>query len=292
MVRDKFLAALACSACADALGDKFEFQHDIKPESVLAHINGTDKLEVTDDSQMTYFGMRALHTKLMHPKLAFKDLITDEYINWYRTQEGPPPTAGINRLIPPELFKRKSPGNACMRSMRSIFARRGQRAANDSRGCGSVMRILPFAANIVGYPTGLEYSLISASVTHDHPENALAVHRYNSFAERCMRLGVGAVRYAPDNVKQAKRITDLGMGFYAMEAVDMAIWAVINSSSLEELLLNSICHDGDSDSVGAIAGGLWGLMTEEMPPSVMLKRVKEWPILRDMGKELLDISDN
>jgi ADP-ribosylglycohydrolase len=84
----------------------------------------------------------------------------------------------------------------------------------------------------------------------------------------------------------------LGAGFYATEAVDMAMWAVNNSDDFEELLLNSICHNGDSDSVGAIAGGFWGLMTKEMPSKRLLDRVVEWPSIEKEALALLKVSGN
>lgn len=151
------------------------------------------------------------------------------------------------------------------------------------------MRILPFVAGVIDEEEGLKFALISAGITHDHPENAEAVREYAAFANGCIEYG-RHVRGVSERVSGATRITDLGSGFYAKEAVDMAIWCVVNSDSYEELLLNSICHDGDSDSVGAIAGGLWGLMTKEMPSATLLKRVAEWPHIRDMGLELLEIA--
>lgn len=291
-IKEQFLAALACSAVADAIGDEFEFQHNIKQSAVLSSIQSDDRVNVTDDSQMTYFGMRALRTKLLNPSYDFECIIKEEYLNWYATQVGCSQRSITGDPVPQEFFKRRAPGTACMTSLRQL-ATTNKRPTNTSRGCGSVMRILPFASGIVPYETGLDYALISAGITHDHYENTLAVKQYVDFAYASVHCNqLSQLRVTHKRVRNAERISQLGAGFYATEAVNMAMWAVNNSFDFEDLLLNSICHNGDSDSVGAIAGGLWGLTHKEMPPKRLLSRVAEWPAIETEARALLKASGN
>ena len=62
----------------------------------------------------------------------------------------------------------------------------------------------------------------------------------------------------------------------------MAIWAYQNARDFDDLLVLSICHRGDSDSVAAIAGSLWGLSNKEFSyyENVFEKRPIEYIIDR------------
>ena len=51
----------------------------------------------------------------------------------------------------------------------------------------------------------------------------------------------------------------------------MAIWCYHNSTTFDELLRQSIAIDGDSDSVAAVAGSIWGLSGQEVPEQYIAK---------------------
>jgi ADP-ribosylglycohydrolase len=65
-----------------------------------------------------------------------------------------------------------------------------------------------------------------------------------------------------------------------------ALWAVANSRNFDELLVKSIHHSGDSDSVAAIAGSIWGLCSREIkyvdrlqelaPINYITDRIDQW----------------
>lgn len=270
------LPALACLAVGDALGHKFEFFRNLAASDVQEHIDSDRAVNITDDSQMTYFGMRAMRLG-MPCSVAPRKIILDQYRQWYRTQTTSYLDCRRDYLddVPAEMYRVMAPGKACMQSMYELSAA-DTRSINSSRGCGSVMRLLPFVVAGLDQREALSLALLSARITHDHPENVHAVSLYVTVAYECAS---GALVSVPEAVVQARCISDLGAGFYALECVHMAIWAVSNSATLNDVLLQSIAHDGDSDSVAAVAGSLWGLLHKEMPPVRLLNRIGEWQCL-------------
>jgi ADP-ribosylglycohydrolase len=270
-MKNALLAALACQAVGDALGNKFEFQRSIKTAEVLKHIRAQSRVGITDDTQMAYFGLRAMERHLVHGEDTKKALLI-EYQNWYDTQ-----TVGCSEV--PDCFNAsRAPGTATMSSLREL-KERGTRAQNTARGCGSVMKLLPFVCLPYQYGQRFRIAMESSSVTHDHAENLDAVSQYMAFADLLMNEGPSAALAIPHSIRSAASIRALGAGFYAKECVEMALWAVAQAGSFEELLMLAICHDGDSDSVAAVAGSLWGLMARELPEPRLLHRVIEWPHL-------------
>ena len=281
---DLLKVGMAWQSIADALGDPFEFEHDIKIADVLKAIHSEAPLSVTDDSQMAYFSMRALEEQLSKSPKTFPQIVRAAYLEWYSTQIG---QAKNHPHIPVELFKRRAPGNTCMTAL-GYIRETGDSLPNRGRGCGSVMRILPFNTGILPPRLALKCSLDSAVVTHHHPDNVNAVKAYCAYAQACIENR--GTTNVPERVKRATSIGQLGAGFYADEAVNMAIWANYYAHSYEEMLTFSIGHDGDSDSVGAIAAGLWGLRTKTMPPQSLLSRVIEWPVLEKQVDSLLAVA--
>jgi ADP-ribosylglycohydrolase len=230
--------AVRCMAVCDAVGADFEFTEDPDAVAVIKKAR-QNLLSITDDTQMTLFGLDSILEGYC---------LERAYSDWYITQvnsfdEFHYPKSRLLRYK--DLWNRRAPGFTCMDSMESIIAS-GSRDKNNSKGCGSVMRILPCMA-IPNITERIEWVKQSIALTHDHPENEIA-------AGILVRVYSGG-----EFDRSADKITDYGTGWTAVEAVDMALWAVQNSNTFDELLVNSICHEGDSDSVAAIAGSIWGL---------------------------------
>ena len=64
-----------------------------------------------------------------------------------------------------------------------------------------------------------------------------------------------------------------------VDALEAAVWSLVNTSSFKEALLKAVNLGDDSDTVGAIAGGLAGLFYGyRMIPPDWLKAIKrrEW----------------
>ena len=256
--KDKIINALYALSVGDAVGNHFEFKSDINPYAVIDYANKADKLVISDDSQMTYFGVSAMYNSESNSLNHLKDSFTKEYLNWYKTQtEQPSSHEGLLQFS--SLFSRQAPGNTCLSALKSLVY--NKKVMNDSYGCGSVMRLLPTVMlyNYCNVSEVLKIAKMTANITHKHDYNDDAVSLYMN-AAKCVLQN----KEIP-NVIVCSHISDIGEGWTAVECVEMAIWAYIHAETFDELLMISIAHDGDSDSVAAIACSLWGLSGREVP---------------------------
>jgi ADP-ribosyl-[dinitrogen reductase] hydrolase len=264
--KERFSNAFYAQAVCDAVGDPFEFDSDINPSDVLDYAKYEDVIEITDDTQMAlfiaeYLNLSSIDT-LYKTEYAYLRLA---YLAWYETQSDNHDfdISSMSKLkVMPEMRKKKSPGNTCLNSCHDLL--NDIPVENDSKGCGSVMRILPFAW-FDDPILGTELAILSANITHKHKENVEAVKYLMEvyFHAKNDRL----LPYA----EAVNHISDIGDGWTALEAVKMAHWAVTMSTTFEELLVCSIAHDGDSDSVAAIAGSIWGLLGRDVPNKYIIK---------------------
>lgn len=122
------------------------------------------------------------------------------------------------------------------------------------------MRLLPFALlnPKIDLDSLQSIARFSGHITHHHAEVNKACDLYIQAAAQILYTGK---LMSADSViyHKAKEITHFGTGWTALSCVQMAIWAFHHAKDFEELLTLSICHEGDSDSVAAVAGSLWGL---------------------------------
>jgi ADP-ribosyl-[dinitrogen reductase] hydrolase len=159
---------------------------------------------------------------------------------------------------------------------------------NDSKGCGGVMRIAPVglvAPRYRAFDLGAEV----AALTHGHPSGYLAAgfmaaviaairdgDRLDAALDNAMAdlerhegheetsAAVSSARSLVDaGVPSAERVQSLGGGWVAEEALAIALYAVLATDSFSEAVLLAVNHGGDSDSAGAIAGNLAGVIFGE-----------------------------
>lgn len=257
--------ALQVSALADALGGRFEFQQ--RP-SALAYANlyqGCSPLEVTDDTQMTLFGFEAV----LSPQFSLHR-VWRAYRRWFNTQQREKPRPGSQGLAAlPHMYKVKAPGNTCLGSLsRSQPATGSQR--NDSNGCGTVMRQLPFMI----FPSP-EQAISAALLTHQGTQIVQATTQL--FMAHKVYAGGGSVP-GYEGVPLKSLFAD--GGWQAQSCVDIALWAMENGGGdLYKTLALATLHSGDSDSTAAVAGACWGLKYGA-PPADLLERVVERPALK------------
>src|SRR5229473_3337008 len=200
-LRGRFHGCLLGGAAGDALGAPVEFL-DLD-EIAMAYGEGGirdfapayGKLgSITDDTQMTLFtaeGMLSAHlaSALRGQEPDFFRAATVSYARWLMTQEislrALSATANSGWLLQQrKLFSRRAPGTTCLSALHS---NRGKvtRAANDSKGCGGVMRIAPvgmYFAHALIRERNLDRLIPSifatgsdlAAITHGHPSGCLS----------------------------------------------------------------------------------------------------------------------
>lgn len=259
--KDRIVNALKWQACADAVGDRFEFVKNPKKSDVLALIKGSSPIGITDDTQMTMFGIEGLKNSRLESTNSIRSSLERAYRRWFTTQHTAKPPAGSVGLASfPEMYRVRAPGNTCLSSIRDNFQYK-----NNSKGCGTVMRALPFA--MFSNPL---LAALDASLTHHHEEILRVATEQHLYLRE---LACGKI---PESALRGLKLRDVygDGGWTAQSCWDIGLWAFENcDGDYQTMLTMAICHPGDSDSTAAVAGALFGLRYKEEPP--MLHRLQE-----------------
>lgn len=182
---DRVRGCLVGGALGDALGAPTEF---LSLDHIRARYgpDGPDRPmpayglpnAATDDTQMTLFTAEGLVRAAEAGAATVEDAarhVWAAYRHWYATQGyaiGPDERTG-GLLDRPDLCAQRAPGNTCLSALAAPDFPAGGVAANDSKGCGGVMRAAP--ASLAGHPAlglpGTPFGLgcAVAALTHGHP---------------------------------------------------------------------------------------------------------------------------
>jgi ADP-ribosylglycohydrolase. len=100
---------------------------------------------VSDDTQMTMFGMEAIARTIEKRSDNFVSFMIDEtrisYLEWYETQgRMTVARSGTELLSYREMFANRAPGVTCLDALRLGGHGHVQSPVNDSKGCGGVLR--------------------------------------------------------------------------------------------------------------------------------------------------------
>lgn len=255
---------------------------------------------ITDDSQMTLFTAEGIIRACIRSEL--KDIchpppvIHHALLRWYRTQGGKPKvqTDDVGLIEDPRLRVRRAPGNTCLSSL-GASAHFGDLARNNSKGCGTIMRVAPIA---LMFPRDQvrRMAIETSALTHGHVTGQLAAAAWAEMLadvaagarleETATRIGeiyaqldggnetaraIQAALAAPRD-GAGETVEYLGGGWTAEEALSIALYACLTGNSFEEALAIAVTHGGDSDSTGAIAGNMLGLLD---PAAVLQHRWAE-----------------
>ena len=278
---------------------------------------------ITDDTQMTLFTAEGLLQSWSHNENALT-CVSRAYLHWLKTQGVSHPLiqkqlpaddgAFVNH---PDLNHRRAPGNTCLSALQSM-QQLDELATNNSKGCGGVMRVAP--VGLFYYPLPYTTETLEkvfhtggqlAAITHGHPTSTwssavLAVLIYcllhgrtlpealqdaksllikqPDHKETLMALEL-AIALAQSGNRPEGAIQQLGEGWIAEEALAIAAYAVLKTETLEDALVMAVNHSGDSDSTGAIAGNLAGIIygARSIPD--------KWLLELELQKELSGMAD-
>lgn len=297
-------ACLLGGAIGDALGAEIEFWPLARIRAAFP--DGIDRLPphdgvagaITDDTQMTLFTAEGLIRAAVRQAdkgiCHVPGIVHHALLRWLRSQgEAAPALAGggpdgaepTGLLADPRLHKRRAPGLTCLSAL-GAADRLGQPATNDSKGCGTIMRVAPLAflprdrirdlaedcsALTHGHPTGREaaaaWALILADLLQGDPLEETARRYLGGFGTEVD----GAIRAALDAPRDGapETVESLGGGWTAEEALAIALYACLCARDFEHGLTIAVTHGGDSDSTGAIAGNALGLI---LPDQVVSHR--------------------
>ena len=144
-----------------------------------------------------------------------------------------------------------------------------------ANGNGSLMRILPLAFTDA---SDEEIESVS-SITHAHEISRKACLDYVHLArkliagEKLEELGLDHIKNKPED-----EIQSTGFVLHTLEA---SLWCLLNTNSYKEAVLKAINLGDDTDTTGAVTGGLAGIIYgfDNFP--------KEW-VDELKGKDLID----
>lgn len=345
-VPDSIRGCLMAGAAGDALGYEVEF---MSRRSILSRFgeNGITKFAldcngkalISDDTQMTLFTANGMLMGLTRGYMRGiggrpEKYVYIAYFDWYYTQTGKKREMLIDDWHPtwlrdlPEMAHRRAPGNTCLSACESLF--RGEKAQNNSKGCGGIMRVAPMALLDAGYASRNEnsYSIEElaeaggeiAECTHKHPLGFLPASlltvllykvipmtakqvqeeidgivadtvnildriykgKYETDKRYLKELTMKAVQLAHSDISDADAIHQLGEGWVAEETWAIALYCAIRHiDNVEDAIIASVNHDGDSDSTGSVCGNIMGAIYG-------YEHIKERNIFCPEGKKLED----
>lgn len=210
-------------------------------------------------------------------------------------------------------------GRACFRSIEE-FSRNAMTAEGHGRcgeqenGNGSLMRIYPFSLYLgcSDFPLDGKISCIhrASALTHAHPRSCIGCGIYSFVlwelledpAKRGIKEGLKkAQQYyrGEPELKHYHRLFDeefaslprdeIKSSGYVVDTLEAAVWCVLTTANYRDCILKAVNLGLDTDSVGAVAGSLAGLLygfdgiPEDWRDSLLKKEY-----LEELGKEFCD----
>jgi len=276
---ERILGGVVGVVVGDALGlpVQFESRAEVRAHPIAGmRGHGTFDLPAgswSDDGSMTLASTLALTEKGFDPQS-----LADRFVRWYRDGEVTP------------FGHAYDIGNATDTAMRALM--RGTPALSAgpkneySNGNGSLMRILPVALHVAAWPDAELVRAVSdaSRITHGHPRSQLGCVLYALVVRgllagatpeaACRALrdgGAAAVAGTPleAELPAYRRVLDSGLealpetgisgSGYVVHTLEAALWSLLTTASYEEALLRAVNLGDDTDTVGAVCGGLAGV---------------------------------
>lgn len=343
--RSRYRGCLLGGAVGDALGAPVEF---MSLQQVLERFGAAGIQDffpaygrlgaITDDTQMTLFTAEGLLRANVRERVKgipanYMTVLSQAYLRWLVTQGYKPAALRDDSLsgwliTHQELFSCRAPGITCIQSLGEM-QHPGDRARNDSKGCGGVMRAAPvgmFAANWLHLKdnddeilkTTFKHAVGSAALTHGHPTGQLSA---GAFAQIIALVLTESP--LPDAIEKAKAelrqheahsetlaaieraqklaakgkgtpdlVSELGEGWIAEEALAIGLYCALTSDSFESGVALAVNHSGDSDSTGSITGNLLGAMLGIAAiPQRWLKQLELHDVIRAVADDLATVRE-
>ena len=314
---DAIRGCMLGGAVGDALGAPIEFMSEAAimqkygNEGVLDYVEFADGTgAITDDTQMALFTAEGILRAYVrgHEKgiCCPASVVKFAYQRWLNTQ-GYTPTAPEDfidsgwLIKEKQLFSSRAPGMTCL----SALEENTLHAKNNSKGCGTVMRLAPvglFFDPESAYKYGWEFS----AITHGHPTGITAggafamlisYLRHGKSLAAALDLVEKRLESVPDaaetlaairKARTAYTISELGEGWVAEEALAIGIYCTLHHQwNFKAGVLAAVNITGDSDSTGCIAGHILGILNgEKAIPEKWRKNLREYNIVSQIANDI------
>lgn len=324
-----YTGCLLGGAVGDALGAPIEFMDIQSIRSEFGERGVTDYVEFadhegefTDDTQMTLFTaegiLRARHRAMIKGIGGALISVTHRsYLRWLHTQqlEANSSSTKTGWLIKQkDLFKRREPGNTCLRALSSGMAGSIDKPINNSKGCGGVMRVAPVGLKFKDSGRAFRIGCEMAALTHGHPSGYLSAGCFSSILtslsqgeqltaaiDQSINLlkewpqyeeTLYAIEHALDLFSRKpctpENIEELGGGWVGEEALAITLFCSLHyEQDFRSGVLTAVNHSGDSDSTGSMTGNLLGLINgENAIPQQWIDKLRHSSIVRQVAEDL------
>jgi ADP-ribosylglycohydrolase len=339
---ERVRGCLLAGALGDALGYQIEFD---KIDDIAAKRGGMtvpDKLgfagaaRISDDTQMTLFvaeGLIEARRAGVHPTRVIARALDRWYVTQFqyglphgRRPWTPDAAQDGGLLAEPRLHAARAPGGTIM----DALGRRHEvgpswtalRAANDSKGCGAVMRAAPCGLVAATREDAFALACDQGAVTHAHPggilpagalaamvwdlvrgvpmpaavDDALALVTAERGHEDTAALIGRARELAVAGPPEWTALEELGGGWTGDEAFAIALACALTvegtgPDAVAAALWRAAMHGGDSDSTASIAGNLVGAaLGAGALPAAWLAELELRDVLERIAAQLAEVS--
>lgn len=189
-----------------------------------------------------------------------------------------------------------------------------------SNGNGSLMRIMPASLYFAGHDeTAMREAICHiSSLTHGHPRSQLACVLYTllvqdllagqSPGDACANLEARARRLCAgtplaEEFHHFRHIfsgnlatldeSEINSGGYVVSTLEASLWCLLNTATFAEAALKAVNLGSDSDTTGAVAGGLAGVYYGlSSVPGHWLKRLARHDEIMDLVRKFAGIDKN
>jgi ADP-ribosylglycohydrolase len=307
---DRVRGCLLGGALGDALGYQVEFENvdEIAARcgglGVPARLGFLRRPLVSDDTQMTLFVAEGLRDARGAGAVAMTRVIARALDRWYVTQFAhglprgrrpwtPDPARDRGLVAEPRLHAARAPGATIMGALGERHEHgpswTRQRAQNDSKGCGAVMRAAPCGLVARTREDAFALGCDQGAITHAHPGGVLPAGALAAMVWDLVRgiplapaidAALDLLSYEADHASTTALIerareqsvagppspTDIeavGGGWVGDEALAIGVLCALTidgegPDAVCAALWRASAHGGDSDSTASIAGNLIG----------------------------------
>ncbi|MCX7995503.1 MAG: ADP-ribosylglycohydrolase family protein [candidate division WOR-3 bacterium] len=184
-----------------------------------------------------------------------------------------------------------------------------------SNGNGSLMRILPLLFHVYDKPINERYEITKqvSSITHGHIRSVIACFYYLEFARllvermdkfeiyKNLQFEIPAFlkslsinqkeialfdRLLKDNIYE-KSETEIKSGGYVIHTLEASIWCLMTTESYKEAVLKAVNLGEDTDTTGAVTGGLAGILYGiGNIPDNWLRQIARYEDIEDLAERL------
>nr|DAG82213.1 MAG TPA: hypothetical protein [Caudoviricetes sp.] len=254
-------------AIGDALGatNEFKTKEQIERVGKVTEIIGGGWLnlepgEITDDTQMTLCVSEAMHLayKFKHSerKKTFLDTCGYNFLKWY---ESNPKDVGIccSNVIGKFVRDKRRNFENWLNWAKNINNKRA------SLGNGGLMRCVPCC-----FIKDKSWAILQSEMTHNNEVSSRCVSIYYDafriclFAETRIQASLEIQKLIVENKDLFEKYLDSEYSFsgHVVNSLYHALDATVRHDTFEDAILYIVNNGGDSDTIGAIAGGLIGCL--------------------------------